>query len=159
MNLKYKSLTFWKKEKKKHFFLYAPVLYTLETCNAPCRVQCQRAWRIQHVLLVESCSSTTQMSNVLKRNYRILDRFHSMTRCDLTVCCTLHYLLGSACCDVKDTMPSNIQQRNTWVIWKKGNRTSYSKDPFNGPKYSEQLSVHSCEKKRKIRRYDKIHHI
>lgn len=54
---------------------------------------------------------------------------------------------------------STPQRGHMCVIRTKGSRTSYSKDHFNGPKYSEQLSVHSCKRKKKMRRYDKIHHI
>lgn len=37
-----------------------------------------------------------------------------------------------------------------FVIRTKGSGTSYSKNHFNGPKYLEQLSVHSCKIKKKI---------
>lgn len=45
------------------------------------------------------------------------------------------------------------------LLGQKGSRTSYSKDHFNGPKYSEQLSVHSCKRKKKEKIWQNSSHL
>lgn len=52
-----------------------------------------------------------------------------------------------------------MQQANTQVTRTKGSRTSYSKDHFNGPKYSEQLSVHSCKRKKNEKIWQNSSHL
>lgn len=46
-----------------------------------------------------------------------------------------------------------------WVIRTKGSGTSYSKDHFNGSKYLEQLSVHSCKRKKKEKIWQNSSHL